>query len=98
VRRKVVMQLDAEVDGAYPQRWIGKVEVLTTEGRTLHGRVDEPKGDPGNTLSRGEIEAKARQLAAYADGASEAEMDGLIARVRQMADWPRVALLLPPAG
>ncbi|HEV8690451.1 MAG TPA: MmgE/PrpD family protein [Ideonella sp.] len=95
VRRKVQMQLDAEVDGAYPQRWIGKVEVLTTDGRTLHGRVDEPKGDPGNTLSRDEIEAKAKQLAAYGRGASEAEMRGLIDRVWHLADWPRVERLLP---
>lgn len=95
VRRKVHMQLDAEVDSAYPQRWVGKVDVLTTDGRTLHGRVDEPKGDPGNTLSRDEIEAKARQLAAYAHGASEAEMRELIARVWQLAEWPRVDRLLP---
>ena len=94
VRRKVFMQLDAEVDGAYPQRWIGKVEVRTTDGRTLFGRVVEPKGDPGNTLSRAEIEAKARQLAAYAGGASEAEMDGLIARVWQLAEWPHAEQLL----
>ncbi|HEY2929919.1 MmgE/PrpD family protein [Piscinibacter sp.] len=95
VRRKVHMQLDAEVDSAYPQCWIGKVDVLTTDGRTLHGRVDEPKGDPGNTLSRDEIEAKAQQLAAYGHGASEAEMRGLITRVWQLAEWPRVERLLP---
>jgi 2-methylcitrate dehydratase PrpD len=94
VRRKVQMALDAEVDAAYPQRWIGKVEVLTTDGRTLHGRVDEPKGDPGNTLSRDEIEAKARQLAAYGGGASAAEMDRLIARAWQLAEWPRAEFLL----
>jgi 2-methylcitrate dehydratase PrpD len=94
LRRKVHMLLDAEVDSAYPQRWIGKVDVLTTDGRTLHGRVDEPKGDPGNTLSRPEIEAKARQLAAYAGGASAAEMDVLIARAWRLADWPRVERLL----
>jgi hypothetical protein len=56
---------DAEVDAAYPRRWIGKVSVLTTDGRTLHGRVEEPKGDPGNTLSREEITAKALRLIAY---------------------------------
>ena len=48
------MALDEEVDRAYPARWIGKVTVTTHDGRTLHGRVDEPKGDPGNTLSRDE--------------------------------------------
>ena len=94
VRGRVHMRLDAEVDGAYPQRWIGKVDVLTTDGRTLHGRVDEPKGDPGNTLSRAEIEAKAQQLAAYGRGASEAEMQALIARVWRLADWARVERLL----
>jgi 2-methylcitrate dehydratase PrpD len=94
LRRKVHMVLDAEVDAAYPQRWIGKVEVLTTDGRTLHGRVDEPKGDPGNTLSRDEIEAKARQLAAYGGGATAAEMDALIARAWQLAGWQRTGLLL----
>ena len=47
---KVQMTLDAEVDSAYPARWIGKVVVDTTDGRRLAGRVDEPKGDPGNTL------------------------------------------------
>lgn len=65
LRDKVVMQLDREVDQAYPQRWIGKVTVTTTDGRTLHGRVDEPKGDPGNTLSRAEITDKALRLARY---------------------------------
>ena len=94
VRRKVHMVLDAEVDGAYPQRWIGKVTVLTTDGRTLDGRVDEPKGDPGNTLGRAEIEAKARQLAAYGGGATAAEMDRLIARAWGLADWQRSGFLL----
>jgi 2-methylcitrate dehydratase PrpD len=78
---RVRMVLDAEVDTAYPARWIGKVQVLTRDGRLLHGRVDEPKGDPGNTLTRAELEAKARQLAAYRGGADAAEMDRVIARV-----------------
>ena len=98
VRRKVTMELDAEVDAAYPKRWIGKVEVLTTDGRRLLGRVDEPKGDPGNTLARGEIEAKARALGAYARGAGAAEMDAVIARAWRLAEWPRVdALFAAPA-
>ena len=49
------MELDPEVDTAYPARWIGKVSVATRDGRTLVARVDEPKGDPGNTLTRGEL-------------------------------------------
>ncbi|WP_353235335.1 MmgE/PrpD family protein [Diaphorobacter ruginosibacter] len=65
LRDRVGMVLDEEVDAAYPRRWIGKVTVKTADGRTLHGRVDEPKGDPGNTLSRQEITDKALRLAAY---------------------------------
>lgn len=80
-RDRVRMVLDAEVDAAYPARWIGKVEVLAKDGRRLHGRVDEPKGDPGNTLARPELETKAQKLAAYRGGASEAEMRDVIARV-----------------
>ena len=85
-RTKVQMRLDAEVDAAYPARWIGKVVVDTHDGRSFSSRVDEPKGDPGNTLSRAEIEAKAVRLAAYQGGASEAEMRGVIERVWALAD------------
>jgi 2-methylcitrate dehydratase PrpD len=79
------MELDAEVDTAYPAQWIGKVRVETVDGRILHGRVDEPKGDPGNTLSRPELEDKAIRLARYHDGASDAQMRAVITRVWGMA-------------
>lgn len=80
-RPKVQMVLDAEVDAAYPARWIGKVSVRTTGGQVHHGRVDEPKGDPGNTLSRPELQAKALRLAGYRGGATPAEMQQVFARV-----------------
>lgn len=70
-RDKVSMQLDPEVDGAYPQRWLGRVLVTTVDGRTLHGSVDEPKGDPGNTLSRAELEDKFRRLVAFSGACDE---------------------------
>ena len=94
LRDKVTMQLDAEVDGAYPRRWIGKVTVTTTDGRVLHGRVDEPKGDPGNTLSRDEITAKALRLAAFSGGATATEMQQAVDRLWHVAQWPRVGRLL----
>ena len=95
VCNRVEMVLDPEVDGAYPRRWIGKVTVHTTDGRTLHGRVDEPKGDPGNTLSRDEITAKALQLAAFSGGAREDEMRAAIERLWQVSQWAKVPALLP---
>lgn len=90
LREKVRMQLDAEVDAAYPARWIGKVVVETTDGRVLAARVDEPKGDPGNTLTRPELEDKALRLAAYRGAASEGEMRRMIERVWALADAQRV--------
>jgi 2-methylcitrate dehydratase PrpD len=83
---KVGMKLDPEVDAAYPKRWIGKVEVRTRDGRTLHHRVDTPKGDPENTLSRTELEDKALRLARYAGAATESEMRKVIARVWRLHD------------
>lgn len=94
-RRKVSMVLDAEVDGAYPARWIGKVSLQTTDGRTLHARVDEPKGDPGNTLSRAELEEKALRLAAFSGAASPAEMRKAFDAIWQIADAKVVGSWLP---
>jgi 2-methylcitrate dehydratase PrpD len=94
-RDKVAMQLDTEVDTAYPARWIGKVSVETADGRTLQGRVDEPKGDPGNTLSRAEIEDKMQRLAHYGEGATADEAKALCQRIWQLADAPRVERWLP---
>jgi 2-methylcitrate dehydratase PrpD len=92
--QRVEMQLDAEVDGAYPQRWIGKVTVYTVDGRVLQGRVDEPKGDPGNTLTREEITDKALRLAAFSGGATEAEMRSAVQALWGMADVAQVGTLL----
>jgi 2-methylcitrate dehydratase PrpD len=78
---RVTMVLDAEVDGAYPRRWLGRVSVQTRDGRTLECRVDTPKGDPDNTLSRVELEDKAQRLVAYSGAATPAEVQQFIARI-----------------
>ena len=80
-RDKVSMLLDEEVDAAYPQRWLGRVEVTTLDGRTLHGRIDEPKGDPGNTLNRAELEDKFRRLLAFSGASTDEQATGLIGLV-----------------
>ncbi|WP_233556359.1 MmgE/PrpD family protein [Noviherbaspirillum sedimenti] len=97
-RNKVSMQLDAEVDGAYPARWIGKVEVKTLDGRLLHGRVDEPKGDPGNSLNREEIEQKVLRLAQFSQGASTQEMRSACDAVWQIERNDKIGYLLPQAA
>ncbi|WP_248746456.1 MmgE/PrpD family protein [Pseudomonas sp. MWU12-2037] len=80
-REKVSMTLDPEVDGAYPQRWLGRVVVTTVDGRTLYGAIDEPKGDPGNSLSRAELEDKFRRLLQFSGARSAEQAEGLIRQV-----------------
>ena len=94
-RERVSMTLDPEVDGAYPQRWIGKVKVHLNNGQILDGRVDEPKGDPGNTLSRAEITDKAMRLAAFSGGASPVEMSKAIDLLWNIRKQAKIGFLLP---
>jgi len=93
-RDRVTMTLDPEVDSAYPQRWIGKVKVHLNNGQILDGRVDEPKGDPGNTLSRTEITDKAMRLAAFSGGASPAEMSKAIDLLWNIRKQAKIGALL----
>lgn len=94
LRERVTMAPDAEVDAAYPARWLGRVTVQTTDGRTLSGRVDAPKGDPGNTFTREELEQKALRLAAFSGAATEPEMRSAFARIWSIAACEHVGGLL----
>lgn len=96
-RDLVTMELDEEVDTAYPQRWIGKVTVTTRDGRTLEGRVDEPKGDPGNTLSRPEIEDKSMRLGTYLGAATDQQVKQLIQTIWNIRKKDKLGHLLAKA-
>jgi len=93
-RDRVTMELDPEVDAAYPRRWIGKVDVRTNDGRVLSGRVDVPKGDPGNSLSRSELEEKAVRLGLFRGGAREREVRDAAALIWRLDGQPHVTRLL----
>jgi 2-methylcitrate dehydratase PrpD len=98
---KVRMVLDPEIDRAYPKRWMGRVTVKARDGREFDQRIGSPKGDPDNTLTRGELEDKALRLATHAGAATESEMKKVIARAwrlraeRDVRDFFRA---LPAAG
>ena len=93
-RERVRMVLDDEVDSAYPRRWLGRVDVETTDGRVLRGRVDVPKGDPGNSLSRAELAEKAVRLARFGESATEAEVRAAIDRIMMLDSVDRVGRLV----
>ncbi|MCU9951047.1 MmgE/PrpD family protein [Pseudomonas sp. PDM13] len=75
---KVHLQQDSEVDSAYPQRWLGRVQVRTTDGRLLYGAADAARGDPENPLSRVELEDRFREMLAFAGTRTATEADALI--------------------
>jgi 2-methylcitrate dehydratase PrpD len=97
-RDKVAMVPDDEVNAAYPRRWIGKIEVRTADGRRLDSRVDVPKGDPDNALTRDELEQKAIRLALFRRGATEGEMRKLFTRIWNIEDQASLHRLFPNGG
>ena len=80
--------LAAPLDGTYT------FEVRTTDGRTFAARVDVPKGDPGNPLTRAELEAKAIRLAEFRGGATEDEMRAATLRIWKFDTEAQVGRLL----
>jgi 2-methylcitrate dehydratase PrpD len=93
-REKVSMELDPEVDAAYPARWLGRVIVTTTDGRTLTAAIDDPKGDPGNTLSRPELEAKFQRLLAFSGARTQEQGKAIIDKVWHLRDAQALADLI----
>lgn len=87
---RVTMVLDPEIDRAYPRRWMGRITVTTTSGRTLDGRIDSAQGDPDNALSRDALAEKARRLAAYAHAATPEECARLVDRAWHLRHEPHV--------
>ena len=83
-RDKVGMTLDAEVDHAYPRRWIGKIEIVLDDGARLEARVDAPKGDPDNPLTAREVEDKAIRLASFRRRIAPDRMRMLVERVKRI--------------
>ncbi|MDT8436825.1 MAG: MmgE/PrpD family protein [Gemmatimonadota bacterium] len=62
--RKVEVIADPEIEAVFPALQRVDVEIDTADGRTLHRRLDYPKGDPRNPLGDAELEAKFEALAA----------------------------------
>jgi len=94
-RVEMVFDREVEADTAETNIWVGLVEVETNGGDKFVSRVDIPKGDPGNELSREEIEDKAHRLAAFQGAASPEEMDALIERAWNVDREPNLRDLLP---
>ena len=58
----VTLERDPELDRLYPEKWPAIVAVETASGERHEARVDYPKGDPKNPMSRDEIIEKFHAL------------------------------------
>jgi 2-methylcitrate dehydratase PrpD len=91
---KVEMVLDPDVDSAYPQRWIGRVDVDLVDGSVFTATVEAPKGDPENPLTRSEVEEKFRRLVRFAGGATDDEAERLLTLGWHLDGEPAIGHLL----
>ncbi len=74
------------------------MEIQTSGVGRFTSRVEVPKGEPGNTLSREELEEKALRLAAFGGGVSGEEMDRIVTRIWNLEEEADVRDLLPGVG
>ena len=88
------MKVDPEIEAKYPQYWSATVEVEMIDGKRFTMRTEIPKGDPGNRLTRAELEEKVLRLAEYQNGATQEEMTRIVERVWTLDEVPRMTRLL----
>ena len=70
---RVRLEVEPTLDKLYPAKWPSVVELVTHSGDRLVSRVDYPKGDPENPLSREELCTKFRALASSSIGQAQME-------------------------
>ncbi len=63
VMQRVTLVRDSELGKVYPERWPAVAEITTKAGQTHAARIDFPRGDPKNSMTREELEAKFNNLA-----------------------------------
>ena len=61
--QRISLVRDSELGKVYPERWPAVAEVTTRAGQTHAARIDFPRGDPKNPMTREELEAKFHNLA-----------------------------------
>lgn len=70
--QRVEIEIDPEIDRAYPEIYGGKVTLVTKQGNVLTRKVDYSRGMPENPMSRDEIDSKFMSLATAAIGSESA--------------------------
>ncbi len=85
---KVKVVADPEIEAVFPELQRVRVEITTTDGRTLSTQLDYPKGDPRNPLTDEEIAGK---MGALAEGiATPADVERMRRAVSRMEEYEDV--------
>jgi len=71
VMQRISLVRDSELGKVYPERWPAVAEITTRAGQTHAARIDFPRGDPKNPMTREELEAKFNNLATPALGGDQ---------------------------
>lgn len=92
---RVELSSDEELDREYPEKWGAIVEVSTRDGRVFSQKVEYPKGDPQNPLSRQEFSDKFINLT---EGILPIERStSMLGRILELEEVERVDQLFEPA-
>lgn len=79
------VEVDGELDAAYPGRWGAEVRVRTRGGTTHSAPVAAPRGDPEAPLDDRELDRKVRSLLAHG-GMSDDDARRLLERSRALPE------------
>lgn len=71
---------DPELDKVFPRQWPASVQLTTEDGRSFSTRIDYPRGDPENPLTREELLSKFDDLASAIHTAERRQE--IVSRVR----------------
>ena len=92
---RVELSSDEELDREYPEKWGAIVEVSTRDGRVFSQKVEYPKGDPQNPLSRQEFSDKFINLT---EGILPIERStSMLGRILELEEVERIDQLFEPA-
>ena len=68
LRARCRIEIEEELEAAYPAHWGARIEVTLKDGSRIRARRRDARGDPELPLARGEMIEKARTLCALAPG------------------------------
>jgi len=89
---RTTVRVDPALTACYPERWPARVTIRRTNGETIEGSADYPRGNPENPVPLATLEAKFRSLVEPHYDAALA--DRVIAAVRGLDTCADVAAMM----